>query len=427
MTNTTPHKIYQNSFLGEEYHLFEHSSGLPIYIFPKKMTSTYAIFGTNYGSIHNRFSIGSTAEPITVPDGIAHFLEHKLFTAEDGSDAFERFSEYGADANAYTSFNKTCYLFSCTDRFEDSLRELLNFVTHPYFTKETVEKEQGIIGQEIRMYEDDPSWCVFLGLLKALYWENPIRIDIAGTVETISEITPELLYRTYKTFYNLSNMVLSIAGNFDSKEVLKLCDKLLPTCEDIEIENIIPNEPDDIFLKKTEKKLEVAMPLFEIGFKEKPDETDSLKGQIMNEMLLEMIFGESTEFYQRLYNEGTINSTFGTDVMAGDGYLINMIGGEAPDVQKVYDEICYEIDRVRKEGLSKELFDGVKKSFYGARVSKMSVVEQVATGMLSSYFAGYDAFDSLECVKNIEFEDLEKRFKTQLFEERSSISIVSPM
>ena len=169
------------------------------------------------------------------------------------------------------------------------------------------------------------------------------------------------------------------------------------------------------------------MPLFEIGFKEKPDEADSLKGQIMNEMLLEMIFGESTEFYQRLYNEGVINSTFGTEVMSGEGYLVNILGGEAPDVQRVYDEICDEIERVRKEGLSRELFEGVKKSFYGARVSRMSVVERVATSMLSSYFEGYDAFDSLECVKNIEFEDLEKRFKTQLNEQRSSISIISPM
>ena len=413
--------------LGESYLKIKHRSGLTILLHEMpQYNSVYALFGTKFGSVNRSFRIKGESDICTVPDGIAHFLEHKLFEGEV-EDAFVSYSRTGANANAYTSFDRTCYLFSATEKIYESLEILLNFVTHPYFTKETVEKEQGIIGQEIRMYEDDPSWCVFLGLLKALYWENPIRIDIAGTVESIAEITPELLYRTYNTFYNLSNMALSIAGNFNSKEVLKLCDKLLPNCEDIVIENVIPNEPEDIFLKKTEKKLEVAMPLFEIGFKEKPDQSDCLKGQIMNEMLLEMIFGESTEFYQRLYNEGIINSTFTTEVMAGEGYLINILGGEAPNVQRVYDEICDEIERIRKEGLSRELFDGVKKSFYGARVSKMSVVERVATDMLSSYFDGYDAFDSIECVKSIEFEDLEKRFKTQLNQERSSISIVSPM
>lgn len=424
----TEKTVISSKSLGESYLKIRHKSGLTILLHPMPdYNSVYALFGTKFGSINRSFKTNRDEDVCTVPDGIAHFLEHKLFEGET-EDAFVSYSRTGANANAYTSFDRTCYLFSATEKIYESLEILLNFVTHPYFTKETVDKEQGIIGQEIKMYDDDPNWCASLGLLKALFWEHPVRIDIAGSVESISKITPELLYRTYHTYYNLSNMALSIAGCFDPQQVIELADRLLPEGEDITIENIFPDEPQDIFLKKTERKFEVSMPLFEIGFKEKPDsEEDLLRGQIINEMLLEMIFGESTEFYQQLYNEGIINSTFGYEVMSGESYLINILGGEAPDPELVYDKICAEIERVKSEGLSKELFEIVKKSFYGGRVSRFNSVEHIATGMLYSHFSGCDAFDSLEIIANMQLEDLEKRLKTQLFEEKSSISVVSPM
>ena len=311
----TEKTVISSKALNENYLKIKHKSGLTILLHPMPdYNSVYALFGTKFGSINRSFKTNRDDDVCTVPDGIAHFLEHKLFEGET-EDAFVSYSRTGANANAYTSFDRTCYLFSATEKIYESLEILLNFVTHPYFTKETVDKEQGIIGQEIKMYDDDPNWCASLGLLKALYWHHPVRIDIAGSVESISEITPELLYRTYHTYYNLGNMALSIAGCFDPEKVIELADRLLPESEDITtIENIFPDEPEDIFLKKTEKKLEVAMPLFEIGFKETADsKKDFLSGHIMNEMLLEMIFSESTDFYQRLYNSGTINSTFGTN------------------------------------------------------------------------------------------------------------------
>lgn len=426
MRETTRELVSFDS-LNENYLKIKHKSGLTILLHQMpEFSGVYALFGTKFGSINRTFRTNLDEDTVTVPDGIAHFLEHKLFEGET-EDAFVSYSRTGANANAYTSFDRTAYLFSATEKIYESLEILLNFVTHPYFTKETVDKEQGIIGQEIRMYEDDPSWCVFLNLLKALYWENPVRIDIAGTVESIAEITPELLYRTYHTFYNLNNMVLSIAGNLDIEEVLKLADKILVPSKDIVIENHFPSEPDDVFLKKIDKKLEVSMPLFEIGFKEKPDEENRLKGQIMNEMLLEMIFGEGTEFYHRLYNEGVINQTFGFEVMASDGYLINIIGGEAPDPERVYDEIVLEIERVKKEGLDESLFEILKKSFYGSRVSKFNSVEAIATAMMSAHFAQCDIFDSLKIIADLKFSDLEKRLKTQLFENKSSISVIMPM
>lgn len=412
--------------LCESYLKIKHKSGLTILLHPMpEYNSVYALFGTKFGSVNRSFKTSLEEDICTVPDGIAHFLEHKLFEGEV-EDAFVSYSRTGANANAYTSFDRTCYLFSATEKIYESLEILLNFVTHPYFTKETVDKEQGIIGQEIKMYEDDPNWCVFLNLLKALYWENPVRIDIAGSVESISEITPELLYRTYNTFYNLGNMVLSVAGNFEPDKVIELADKILKKSDDVEIQNIFPTEPSDVFLKKIEKSLDVAMPLFEIGFKETPDIEDTLKGQIMNEMLLDLMFGESTDFYQRLYNEGIISSVFGYEVMASEGYLINIVGGEAPDPERVYDEVVNEINRVKEQGLDEELFDNVKKAFYGGKIFSLNSVEGVASSMMSSYFEGYDAFDIVDTISQITIKDLETRLKTQFFEEKSSISVINP-
>lgn len=419
-------KEISSPILSESYYKISHKSGLTILLYPMKdYSGVHALFATKFGSVNSTFKTNRDEDFCTVPDGIAHFLEHKLFEGEK-EDAFTSYSRTGASANAYTSFDKTAYLFSATDKIYESLEILLNFVTHPYFTKETVNKEMGIIGQEIRMYEDDPSWCVFLNLLKALYWNNPIKIDIAGTDETISNITPELLYRTYNTFYNLGNMVLSIAGNIDKDEVIKLADKILVKGDDVVIENVVPDEPDDVFLKIIEKDLEVSMPLFEIGFKEKCD-SDIMRGRILSEMLLEMLFSESTEFYQRLYNEGLINSTFEYEVLSGNGYHVNLLGGESCDVKKVYDEIANEIERAREEGLDRELFEIVKKQFYGSDVFKHNSVSAVASNMMNSYFEGKDAYDSLEIISSITFEEICECFRNQFNIEHSSISVINPI
>ena len=217
-----------NFLLGEEYRIYRHPCGLDIYIFPKKMTTAYALFGTKYGSLDNRL-IDSEGNEKIVPDGIAHFLEHKLFSNEDGTDSFERFSALGADANAYTSFNKTVYLFSCTDHFYESLAELIDFVTNPYFTKESVASEVGIISEEIRMYRDHPADRCFYGMLEGLYEHHSIRRNICGTVRSISRITPELLYDCYHSYYQFSNMALVICGDVDDEEVLKIAKAHLPS------------------------------------------------------------------------------------------------------------------------------------------------------------------------------------------------------
>ena len=232
--------VIESPRLGEKYLRLEHESGLVILLYPMKGFSTaYALFGTKYGSIDSVFKTPEDPDFIRVPDGIAHYLEHKLFESEEGN-VDQLFARTGADSNAFTSFDKTCYLFSCTRQFEESFRYLLRFVQDPYFTPETVAKEQGIIGQEIRMYEDSPDWRVMLNLLGALYAENPVRLDIAGTVESISHITADILYRCYRTFYNLSNMVVTVAGNFDPDAAERILEEELKPGKPVEILPKIP-------------------------------------------------------------------------------------------------------------------------------------------------------------------------------------------
>ena len=235
--------------IGEEYFFTKHPSGLDIYIYPKKgYSSKYAILGTNFGSVNNTFKLKNEENFTVVPDGIAHYLEHKLFASENG-DAFELFAKTGASANAYTSFEKTAYLFSCTDNFNQSLEILLDFVQAPYFTEENVEKVRGIIAQEMKMYQDSPEWKVYINLLGALYHNHPVKIDIAGSVESIAKITPEILYDCYKAFYNLHNMALCIVGDLDPDEVLAVIDKKIQYSPPIEIDRYFPQEPKTVCKK----------------------------------------------------------------------------------------------------------------------------------------------------------------------------------
>ena len=297
--------IHESKELRERLYEIDHSSGLKIFVMPKaNYKSTYAVFGTKYGSIDTCFKRSDQKEYTRVPEGIAHFLEHKLFESEE-LDAFTRYAETGASANAFTSFDKTCYLFQCSDRFADSLKILLDFVTHPYFTKETVEKEQGIIGQEITMYYDVPGWMSTFNLLRCLYKNHPVRIDIAGTVESISQITDKLLYDCYHTFYNLNNMALAVVGNVTPEEVIKVCDEMLKKSEDVTIERVFDEEPRDIVKSYEEYHIAVSMPVFSFGYKEAcktPQRT--VQETVEMEILLEILAGETSNLYSSLFEKG---------------------------------------------------------------------------------------------------------------------------
>ena len=411
--------------IGESYLMATLSSGLKIYILEKpQYNSSYAIFGTKYGSIDTVFSVNG--EQTAVPEGIAHFLEHKLFESEDG-DAFSKYAKTGAYANAFTSFDRTCYLFSCSDKFYENLDILLSFVQSPYFTEETVKKEQGIIGQEIRMYDDSPAWRVMFNMLMAMYHNHPVRIDIAGTTESIAKIDSELLYKCYNTFYNPSNMFICIAGNVDSEKVLKQIKENIKPSEPVEIVRINEEEPEEVVKNYVEQKLSVAQPIFCLGFKEtmsKPER--SVKQKVCTSLLLEILAGEASPLYERLTNMGLINDEFGTEYFTGHGYSAVIFEGESKDPNAVAEEIKKEIARLKTEGIDKKLFSAVRSGMYGNAIRLFDSVEGIAMQMVDSAMGDSGLFDEIKYLKSVTSDDVYKRL-LKLEDEKAVLSVILPV
>lgn len=418
-------EIISSKRIQDQYVKIQHPSGLTMLLCPMEgYSSTFALFATEYGSIDTAFKRSDEADFVTVPAGIAHYLEHKLFESEDG-DAFSRYAKTGASANAYTSFDRTAYLFSCSDHFEESLDILLDFVTSPYFTEQTVQKEQGIIGQEIRMYDDDPQWRVMDNLLMALYHNNPVRINIAGTVESIAQITALLLYRCYETFYNLNNMVLCIAGNFSVEQVLKSADAILKKGSDVTVEHMPVQEPDEVKQRRVEEHLPVSMPLFQIGYKHPPkSKAENAVNQILDEILIEIICGESSPLYRRLYDAGLINTSFGAESLVGRDYVSTIFSGESKDPDAVYEQISQEIDRIKAQGVDEELMQLCKKGVYGKYLGAFSDPEGVASMMLSAYLSDVELYSLVETIAQVTPQQVNERLWEAFDTGRSAISIV---
>ncbi len=416
-------KEIKSARAGDSYYKIDHPSGLTVFVYPKEgYNSAYAIFGTKYGSVNTCFSLDG-GEKITVPDGIAHYLEHKLFESEDG-DAFARYAETGASANAYTSFEKTCYLFSCTGKFEESFEILLDFVQHPYFTAETVAKEQGIIGQEIKMYDDSPDWRVMFNMLGKMYHHHPVKIDIAGTVESIAEITAEKLYQCYNTFYNLNNMALCVAGNVTPEQITALCDKLLKPCEKHKIETFFEDEPYEIVEPYVEQSFPVSVPLFNLGFKENAEQPLNETELAQTDILLELLASSTSEMYQQLMDDGLINTTFSFELFEGPGYRAVIFGGESREPKQAAEQIKSYIAKVKAEGLSREDFDCARKSVYGDAVSSLNSVDSVANTVIGYHFNGNELFKYIDAVANTTFEDVQNRLKNMLDVNNCTLSVV---
>ncbi|WHH58881.1 pitrilysin family protein [Petroclostridium sp. X23] len=421
----------KNEVLKETLYHGVDESGLKVYILPKKgYSKSYAIFATQYGSVDSNFVVPGEENVTEVPDGIAHFLEHKLFEEKDGN-VFDKFSRLGASANAFTSFNTTAYLFSCTSEFYKSLDILLDFVQNPYFTDESVQKEQGIIGQEIRMYDDDPNWRVFFNYLGALYHQYPVKKDIAGTIESIANIDKDILYKCYNTFYNPANMVLFVVGEVDPEIVKEHVEKHIksktPLLEDIK--RIYPEEPPTIYKKQIEQTLSVSIPLFQMGFKD----TDVgyggvklLKKDIVTRIILEMIMGRSSALYQRLYEQGLINDTFDADYNAEVNYGFTIFGGESADPEKVREQITAKIERLHQEGLSKPAFDRIKKVILGKFLRQFNSVEKIANNFIANIFRDINLFDYIEVYHSTSFEDVQKRFTNHFKIDNMALSVIRP-
>ena len=421
-------EIIKNERLGESYIHKKHKSGLDIYVWEMEgFTMTNALFGTKYGSVNTRFKTNKDSDFADVPAGIAHFLEHKLFENED-CDVFELYAKTGADGNAYTSFEQTVYLFNCSENYTESLKILLDFVQKPYFTKATVDKEQGIIGQEIKMCEDSPSRQCFFKLLEGMFVNHPVKIDIAGTVESIAQIDADLLYRCYNTFYNLNNMVLCVAGNCKAEEVFKICDECLRQAEDIGLQTEFQSEPDSVAQKYISRKMQVSKPLFSIGFKAKPESgIKMLRKELCSMFLLELLYGKTSPFYKNLTESGLLNVNSSIETFNGNGFFTSILSGESEDPKKVCELAVEEIDKAKKNGLDQKRFEQLKKATYGMFIRGFNSVESCASNMLSAHFTGTTVFDYSNELAKISLDDVKSTIDDILNPENMTLAVIEPI
>ncbi|SDI95136.1 EF-P 5-aminopentanol modification-associated protein YfmH [Natribacillus halophilus] len=418
--------------IGETIYLETLNNGLKVYVLPKPdHNKTFSIFTTDYGSIDQAFTPLNSAETVQVPDGIAHFLEHKLFEDEDG-DAFNTFSKRGAQTNAFTSFTRTAYLFSSTSEVQANLETLLDFVQSPYFTEETVEKEKGIIGQEINMYNDDADWRLFFGLLSSLYKENPVRIDIAGTVQSIDQITEDLLYTCYQTFYHPSNMVLFIVGPVDPQETVQLVrdnQEKKPFPEAGEIRRSYGDEPKESYERQKTIEMNVQTPKCLLGFKEPDDHYPhpGLSYELGVQLLLDVMFGPGSSTYEQLYKEGLIDNSFSADFTMERSFGFSAIGGDTKDPERLVSQLEETIHAFKQKPLQEEDIRTAKKRKIGAFLKQLNSPEFIATQFTRYEMNGDSLFAVVPTLEKMTLGDLESILQRHFHSDRSSVTkVVAP-
>ena len=382
----------------------------------------YATLGTHYGSVDNAFRLG-TGPVEDVPGGIAHFLEHKLFEDESG-DVMGRFAELGAFCNAYTNYTSTVYLFSATTRFDEALALLVDFVQRGHFTKAGVDKEQGIIGQELRMYEDDPGWRVSHNLFDGLYQHHPIRVDIGGTVESISKITPELLSRCYRTFYHPSNLMFFAAGDVDPEKTFEIIGAHLAEAgprPDIHV--VRADEPFEAGQQRVVDRMPVSVPLFELGWK-MDGGSRSLADDLAVSIMLETLIGHSSKLFMDLYERGLLTDRFGARHFAGEDFSLAVMSTDTKDPDGLLDGIMEGVARARSSGLDEEVFERVKRREIGDFIALFDHPEGTAYAFVETYHRGQDFSEVLDTLTNLSFEDVDGRLSA-LGEKNWTVSVVT--
>lgn len=418
----------ENKNIKEKCYMEKLENGLQVIIIPKKeIQKKYIIWATKFGSIDNTFIDSTTGEKVVIPDGVAHFLEHKMFEQKNGVDSLYVLMALGLDANAYTTNDHTAYLFECTDHFYEGLDELMDYVQNPYFTDQNVEKEKGIIGQEIGMYDDDPGWQLYINAMDCLYEKNTIKVDTAGTVETISGINPEMLYKCYNTFYHPSNMVLTVAGDFEPEAILAEIKKRLKDNEVRgEITRIYPEEKLEINKKYAEKEMEVSLPLFMIGFKDniKDKYNEVVKRHIAIEIILNMLIGKSSNLYNELYKEGYLLSQPDLEYEFGNEYSHVLIGGQSKNPQKVYEKIAEKIQEMRNNNINMQEFERIKKKIYGDYAVEYNNVADIGRMFTSDYIKGINSFEYMDKFEEIDAEYAKQVLKEIFTEDKMIMSVI---
>ena len=414
-------KVIESLKIKEKIYMEKLENGLTIMIVPKNTTNKkYVIWGTHFGSIDNHFIMPNTKEEVSVPDGVAHFLEHKMFEQENGRNSLDVLMALGVDANAYTTNNHTAYLFETTENFYEALDELMDYVQHPYFTDENVEKEKGIIGQEIGMYDDDPGWRLYMNALDCLYYDNVIKIDIAGTVESISKIDKDVLYKCYNTFYNPSNMVMVVCGDFEPEKMLEEIKKrLVEKPKQGEIKRIYAQEKKEIHMPYKEATMEVSSPIFMIGFKDEIEEKNKIQRHIAIEILMNMLIGKSSPLYQKLYNDGLLMSQPDLDYEFSNDYAHVLIASQSKEPKKIQEELLKEIKRLQ-ENFDEAHFNRMRKKVYGDYVAEYNNVADISRMLLSVYFKGVQTFDYIEQFSTVTLE-YTRQILQEVFDEKKCV------
>ena len=412
--------------IGESVYQETLPNGLQIFVVPKPgYTKKYAFFATRYGGMDTRFQLNGAW--LDTPAGIAHYLEHKMFDTKEGN-ALQELAKNGAEPNAFTANAMTGYYFDSTEHFEENLEILLSFVSIPYFTEESVAKEQGIIGQEIRMIEDNPYWQIYTRMLQALYSKSPARTSIAGTVESISHITAETLYDCHKAFYTPSNMVLAVVGDVDPQSLVDLAQRVLPCESGPVIPRDYGDEPDAVAERETSCAMEVSCPQFLAGFKCRPaqDGEEYMRLALIGDIACDILLGDSSPLYLRLYDEGLINTSFGGsfEMMPGIAYLY--AGGDSKDARAVTREIQKEAERLVREGIDEAFYQRIKKAAFGANLRGLNSFENIAVSLSEGYFHGYDPFVFPQVFDSIRKEDITAFLKENILAERMVLSEIVP-
>lgn len=418
-------KEIKNNNIKESVFIEKLENGLTVMVVPRKnVRKKYIIFGTNFGSNDNKFILPNEEETKSVPDGIAHFLEHKMFEQKSGVNSLDTLTAMGVNANAYTTNDHTAYLYEATDNFYEALDEFMDYVQNPYYTDENVEKEKGIIAQEINMYEDYPEWQVYLNAIKCMYKNFPVRLDIAGSVDSIQKITKEMLYTCYDNFYIPNNMAIVICGDFNPEEILNEIKKRIVKKEHKEIPTrVYPDEPDEINEKEKVVQMNLSNPLFAIGFKDKMTD-DMVKRHIAIQVILNTLFGKSSNVYKELTDKNLLLSTLDLEYEFSKNYAHVLIMGTSRKPREVIKRLNEVLEEARKSGLNEEDFSRNKKKLYGDYVAEYNSVDETARIFLTDYFKGIDSFDYFEKYEEVTKEYAEKILREIFVEEKEVISIV---
>lgn len=419
---------FYNELLDEEMYKKVLDNGFGIYVLPKKdYTKKHAYFATEYGSLYNKFE--ENGNVVEMPLGIAHFLEHKIFEDEEGS-IFETFAKLGASVNAYTNYFSTCYTFSTVDNYKESLTTLIDFVQRPHITDENVEKEKDIIVQELKMYDDQPNWRAYINLLESMYFNHPIRYDIGGTIDSVNLITKEELLKCYNSFYSPDRMLAFVIGDIDVDETFETVENAL-TEEFLNKPHspklILPDEPDEVKRKYFEEKMDVTVPIVYMGIKDKvfyDNPKKRLEKGLISKMLADMVFGRGSDFYEKHYESGLINASFSSDFSYGRTFGYTAITSETKTPEELLKAIENEINKIKEIGLSKDVFERIRKKMIGRYLSSFNSTQYIANSFMNYYMRGIELFDYLETLQSITFDMVGSRFEEHFDLNYSSVSIV---